>query len=254
MKCPDCGQHTPDGWWNYLAATTGGTMGSLVVAGRPIPGNDRNLPTTDVSLDYMFCANDDCGQLIIRVHETWNVPRHAVDNPEMLTRTWYARPRSASRPIDPLVPEPFRSDYLEAAAILDVSPRMSAVLARRIVGDLLKSYAGKKHWSLTARIRSFIGESGHPSGLTSNLDHLREIADFGAHTQEAEQESETGELEVVIIDADRDDAEWTLDLLDRMFDYLILQPAKDEEMKLKWDKNIERTGRAAIEPRPKEDE
>jgi hypothetical protein len=123
---------------------------------------------------------------------------------------------------------------------------MSAVLARRIVGDLLKKYAGKKHWSLTARIRSFINEPGHPSGLTSNLDHLREIADFGAHTQEAEEENEAGELEVVIIDADRGDAEWTLDLVDRMFEYLIVQPAIDGEMKLKWNKNIERTGRKAL--------
>jgi hypothetical protein len=125
---------------------------------------------------------------------------------------------------------------------------MSAVLARRIVGDVLKDFAGKSQWSLTARIRSFIADGKHPSSLTDNLEHLREIADFGAHTQEAEQESEGGEMETVIIDADRDDAEWTLDLVDGLFDYLIVRPQKDEAMKAKWDKNIQRAGRKALRP------
>jgi hypothetical protein len=123
---------------------------------------------------------------------------------------------------------------------------MSAVLARRIVGDLLKDYAGKANFSLTARIRGFIADGKHPAALTDNLDHLREIADFGAHTMEAEEETESGEMEVVIIDADRDDAEWTLDLVDRLFDYLIVTPQRDEAMKAKWDKNLQRTGRKAL--------
>ncbi len=45
----------------------------------------------------MYCANDECKQLVIRVHEGIHVPVHAVKDPEMLKHTWLARPRSARR-------------------------------------------------------------------------------------------------------------------------------------------------------------
>jgi hypothetical protein len=111
------------------------------------------------------------------------------------------------------------------------------------VGDLLKKYAGKDAKRLTAQIDSFTKESGHPSSLTSNLHHFREVGDFGAHTQEDENAS--------IIDVDREEAEWTLDLVDRLFDYFIVQPAKDEAIKGRLDAKIERAGRKPL--RDKED-
>lgn len=60
--------------------------------------------------------------------------------------TWYVLPRfgSSVRLIDPTVPDPYRRDYEEATAILDVSPRMSAVLSRRLLADLLEEYAGPR--------------------------------------------------------------------------------------------------------------
>jgi hypothetical protein len=205
-----------------------------------------------VGLDWMHCSNEECGQLIIRAHEEVR----EYDGRAFVgsrTDTWIARPRfgSSHRRIDPLVPEPFRSDYAEAAALLDISPRMSAVLARRIVGDLLKTYASKTHFSLTARIDSFIQDGRHPSGLTENLHHLREIADFSAHTQE---EVAGGEQEVVIIDVDRDEAEWTLDVVDRLFDYFIVTPAKDEAVRQKMDKKIDKAGRKPLRPESSETE
>ncbi len=133
---------------------------------------------------------------------------------------------------------------------------MSAVLSRRIIGDVQANYASKKHWSLTARIDSLISDGRYPESLTSNLHHLREIADFGAHTQlekRSEGEEESGDLEVVIIPVDREDAEWTLDLVDRVFDYFIVLPAKDDAMKRKWDANIAKAGRKPLRPGSSED-
>jgi hypothetical protein len=258
MQCPSCGQHTPDSWKKLVVRKD---FRDQPVYTLDVPGPyDTSIPRQDqqpdsiVVFDWMVCANGKCHDLVVRMHETREIAALGPPLPdgqrrpttETETHTWVVRPRFSTRPIPREVGEPFRTDYAEAAALLDISPRMSAVLARRLIGDLLKKYAEKKHWSLTARIRSFTNETGHPSGLTSNLDHLREIADFGAHTQEAEQQTEDGELEVVIVDADRDDAEWTLDLVDRMFDYFIVQPAKDDAMKDKWNKNISRTGRKPL--------
>jgi hypothetical protein len=241
VECPVCHKVSPPSWRPFQTELDGGIRETSLLAALAKDALNQ------VTLDWMRCAHEECEQLLIRIHE--RTVEFRMGRPVVHTDSWIARPHFADyaeRPINALVLEPFRRDYSEASIILEVSPRMSAVLARRIVGDLLKKYADKKQWGLTDRIRSFIDEGGHPSSLTTNLDHLREIADFGAHTQEAETQSDTGEMEVVIIDADRDDAEWTLDLVDRLFDYFIVTPAKDEGMRSKWDTNIAKTGRKPL--------
>lgn len=243
MKCPTCGENTPDAWeplWRQ--AERGGQIHAI---------NRGTTGLVSISLDYMQCANPRCQEAVIRVHQTLSGGLAAKTRSERGPELWYACPRGSSRRVDPRVPEPFRRDYNEAAAILGLSPRMSAVLSRRIMGDLLKAYAGKDHFSLTARIDSFTSESGRPSTLTDNLHHFREIADFGAHTQEDQEAA--GEVSA-IIDVDREEAEWTLDLVDRLFDYFIVTPAKDEAVRRKMDEKIEKAGRKPLRPGAEERE
>jgi hypothetical protein len=234
MKCPICTQNTPDNWRTAVFSEPWGAAQSLSVAPpEPIPGSM-------VAIDYMYCANDECKQLVIRVHETVLIPAHAVEDPEALTRTWLARPRSIVRAIDPLVLEPFKTDYLEAAAILDASPRMSAVLSRSVLGDLLQKYAGLDDFGLNDRIKKFRANEKYPSHLRTGIQHFREIGDFGAHTQKNDQAQ--------IIPVTREDAEWMLDFIDRVFDYFIVTPQKDLQILDKWDKNIADAGRKPIPP------
>ena len=80
------------------------------------------------------------------------------------------------------------------------------------------------------------------------LHHFREVGDFGAHTQEDQEEPET-----TVIDVDRDEAEWTLDLVDRLFDYFIITPAKDEAIKRKVDEKGKRAGRKSLRPEAEEE-
>jgi hypothetical protein len=67
-------------------------------------------------------------------------------------------------------------------------------------------------------------------------------------TQEDKDSSEPA-----IIDVDREEAEWTLDLVDRLFDYFILQPAKDKAIKQKLDSKIKRAGRTPLRPGAEEE-
>jgi hypothetical protein len=155
---------------------------------------------------------------------------------------WLAHPRSSGRLVDPLVPDDLRRDYNEAATILDMSPRMSAVVSRRILADLLERYAGLDKFSLAARIDDFSKDNTHPSQLRQNLHYLREIADFGAHTQKDDQAE--------IIDVDRKEAEWTLDLIDRLFDYFIVAPERDRKMREGFDKKLDDAGRKPLTTAP----
>jgi hypothetical protein len=244
MQCPTCRQHTPDAWTQLSRVFTGGGYVNELTVEPPLVDGVTLGAGSLVSIDHMACANPACRELIIRVHENTNVPPGY--QLETSTRTWIARPKSASRPIDPLVPDPFRTDYLEAAAILEPSPRMSAALARRIVFDLLEGYAGIKEYTLKAGLDKFVADTAHPQRIRDNLQHLREIGDFGAHTQKDEAD--------VILDVSREDAEWTLDLIDRLFEYFIVEPEKDKRLRRAWDQKLSDAGRKPIPPAPPDPE
>ncbi len=220
MKCSLCTQHTPDDW--QLVGHVGGS------------GRDF----TSLSIEWMRCANPDCQQAVIRMNE---MHMHVENNqPVGETVTWLARPRAVGRAIDPLVKEPFRTDYLEAAAILDLTPRMSAVLSRRILADLLEEYAGLKQFGLKERIDEFSSDISHPSQLRENLHHFREIANFGAHTQKDDQAE--------ILEVERGEAEWTLDLLDRLFELhrRARERSKDARIDGREDSESETQARASL--------
>ncbi len=160
------------------------------------------------------------------------------------SQKWLAVPRQAAgRQVHPLV---LSSDkdlaglYGEASLVLDVSPRASAVLSRRALADLLKKYAGRNEYGLADRIDQFNRDSSHPSGLRENLHYLREIGDFAAHTQQDDQAN--------IVDVDGEEAEWTLDIVDRLFDYFVVTPARDAAMRAKMDEKLGATGRRPITP------
>jgi len=236
VKCSTCGEHSPARWKPF-------------VTDLPVQGYVASLPQTDqtvletVTVEWMRCSNEACSQLVIRIDEqrlTGQV------SPLLRTDSWVARPRfgETARPLDPSVPEPFRTDYAEAVALLHLSPRMSAVLSRRILADLLEKYAGQTQFSLAARIDKFISDSRHPRMLRENLHHLREIADFGAHTQKDDQ--------AAVLDIGVDEAEWTLGVLDRFFEHFIVTLARDQKIREDMDERIKAAGRKPIEPLPED--
>jgi hypothetical protein len=55
-----------------------------------------------------------------------------------------------------------------------------------------------------------------------------------------------------IINVTREEAEWTLDVVDRLFDYFIVAPAKDKALHETWDEKLKATGRKPIPPLPED--
>lgn len=182
----------------------------------------------------MYCANQECGELVLRVHESSRSFVGAA--PITQTATWIVRPRegSASRPVNPLVPEPYRRDFNEAASILDRSPKMSAVLSRRILADLLEEYAGRDEFLLGTRLEKFAKDDKYPTDVRLNAQSLNEIAKLGAHTKKDDQAE--------IIEVDLEEAEWTLDLVMRLFDIFIVARATDAEMRGRIEAKRQRAG------------
>ena len=186
-------------------------------------------------MTWTRCPNESCHQILVIAAR-----RIRLLNNDQEVDVWFAVPKKkAAQTLDPLVLTlPFAKDFQEAIAVLDDSPRMSAMLSRRILADLLKQYAGLTDYKLASRIDKFIADKQHPSRLRENLHYLREMGDFVAHTMEDDQGN--------IIDVDKEEAKWTLKVITDLFDYFIVGPEKDKDLRRAFDKKLEDAGRKPI--------
>lgn len=133
--------------------------------------------------------------------------------------SYYVRPKSSVRPHpDPEVPAEYANDYVEAATVLSDSPKASAALSRRCLQHLLREKAGVKKADLFKEIEEIINSKTLPSHLSETIDAIRNIGNFAAHPIKS---SSTGE----ILPVEQGEAEWTLDVLDGLFDFYFVQPA-----------------------------
>ena len=210
MKCPHCNHYIPALWQKTLAITDDAGRALLkptddLTVHIGMRGEKLDIPmSVTAQLFWMKCPNDECHELLVMVHHGYHDTRTALSRMEK--DAWYAVPKRRSRrPIANEVPEPFRTDYIEAAMILEDSPRMSAVLSRRILTDVLAEYANLKEYKLSKQTEQFVADHTYSTPLRENVEHFREIADFGAHTQK----DDTG----TIIDVTLEEAAWTLNCL-----------------------------------------
>jgi hypothetical protein len=165
-------------------------------------------------------------------------PQHIAKLPAVET-DWLALPlRKAIPSISNLIPDGMARDYREAHWILEDSPRMSSVLSRRILADLLEHYGKIKAYTLATQIDKFEEDKSHPARHRDNLHYLREIGDFSAHTKTDTKGN--------IIEVTPEEAEWTLRVVSGLFDYFIIDPATDEAVRSRVDEMLKEAGRKPI--------
>jgi len=245
MECPFCGHDIAANWLTLLANTDelgrqiGQYQGQL---NTEVLRNENARSPVYVTIQWIKCQNQECREIVIQITRT----EAGVPN------SWIALPKRPNLPtVHPLVVEPFRKDYLEAWIILEDSPRMSAVLSRRLLADLLEKYANLNQYSLAQRIDGFIKDTRHPLWIRQNLHYLREVGDFGAHTQQdktAAPANSQPSADPIIINVDKAEAEWTLKNIGDLFEYFIIAPQKDKEMRAAIDKKLADASRKAITP------
>jgi Domain of unknown function (DUF4145) len=205
------------------------------------PGTEQQ---TKIIAAWMECPNNDCRRVIITVYTSFHDPDDDGSDPDDEDKVWEKSwiafpPRAGDRPIDPLVPKELASDYREAAAILSDSPKASAAIARRILADILERYGGYADFQLSKRIEAFAKDTKHPPSLRENAKYLTQIGDFAAHTQ---KDTVTNE----IVDVEQGEAEWTLDVIDGLFEHFIVAPERDKARRTAFDAKIKRAGRKPI--------
>jgi hypothetical protein len=155
------------------------------------------------------------------------------------TERWVAYPRPYTRPIPPQVDASLADDYNDAAAILGLSPKASAALARRCLQNTIREAAHITRHNLSDEIDELVDSGLVSSSLGAELHAVRNVGNFAAHPM---KNTSTG----AIIDVEPGEAEWTLDLLDRLFDELIVGPAVSASRKSALNAKLRAAGKPEI--------
>lgn len=140
------------------------------------------------------------------------------------------------RPIEPEVPVDHKNDYREACAVLNISPKASAAISRRILQKILREEYNINKNTLAQEIDEFITLQGVPAHLSTAIDAVRNIGNFAAHPM---KDTNTGQ----IIEVEPGEAEWLLDVLESLFDFTFVQPKRLTEQKQKLNEKLKSIGK-----------
>jgi Domain of unknown function (DUF4145) len=168
------------------------------------------------SISIQTCSA--CSRVVFNLAKSENLTPSAIPINVIEERMIY--PKGSSRPPCPSeVTKEIAEDYMEACLVLPDSPQASAALSRRCLQALLRERAGIKPGDLANEIQQVIDSNSLLSHLADSIDAIRNIGNFSAHPIKSKN---TGE----ILPVEPHEADWTLDVLESLFDFYYVQPAK----------------------------
>jgi hypothetical protein len=154
--------------------------------------------------------------------------------------SYLVRPKSANRPpVPPQVPVKYSDDYREACLVLNDSAKASAALSRRCLQHILREEAKVVAPNLYGEIQAVIDKGLLPSHISESLDAVRNIGNFAAHPIKSQS---TGEIVAV----EPGEADWNLDVLESLFDFYFVLPARTKERKEALNKKLSDAGKPKI--------
>lgn len=178
-----------------------------------------------------ICPNSDCQERIIycifredRSLAISRTPLSAKTVDELQDKVLLF-PKTKKRkefPPDSGIPDDFIEDYEEAAAVLDISPNASAALSRRLLQRLLRDKAGVKPSIIDNEIKEAIDIHQYPSWITNVINNVKSIGKYGTHPNMTAADQ--------IIDVEPKEAEWSLNVLELLFDFHFIGPEKAKRM------------------------
>jgi len=165
-----------------------------------------------------------CNHLILHLENgamgQWDHARQVPSSLNFVDRSWLVWPKGVSRaPVPAEVPPAIVEDYKEACLVLSDSAKASAALSRRCLQNLLRQAAGVKPGDLSGEIQQVLDSNKLPTPIAENIDAVRNIGNFAAHPNKSKS---TGE----VVPVEPGESEWNLDVLESLFDFYFVQPAR----------------------------
>lgn len=222
MKCPHClvdfnDQQT---WWSVFIGRD--NVGGWLLTRRRCPTCNRfilHLENGHIPLNQSIGDGTQNTRIPIVEAVTMVVPRGI-----------------ARMPVPKEVPAEIVEDYNEACLVLVDSPKASAALSRRCLQNLLRRAAGVKPGDLIEEIQQVLDSGKLPQGLADNIDAIRHIGNFAAHPNKSKS---TGD----VVPVEPHEAEWNLEVLESLFDFYFVQPARDKARRDAFNKKLADAGR-----------
>lgn len=167
----------------------------------------------------------------------WRCP--ACEKPVLEVNSRICVPRTGNRGSIPAgVPDHVRCDYEEACLVLDLSAKAAAALARRCLQNLLieagQVKAGGKLFDQIDEVAPSL-----PAYIRDHLHLVREAGNFAAHPAKSEA---TG----LIVDVEPEEAEFTLEVLEQLFEHYYTQPGKAQAIRDRLNEKRQQTGKKPL--------
>jgi len=205
MKCPHCGEGFFESWQS-IGDQLGDVDGTWIVRFTKCPTCERGVLTL----------------------------LHRPINKNAFQET-LVRPKAPMRsPLSSDVPETFAKDYREACLVLGDSPKASAALSRRCLQNILREHFTVKAGNLSEEMDEVLPRL--PSYLAEAVDAIRASGNFAAHPMKSTNSGE-------ILDVEPGEAEWSLDVLEGLFDFCFVQPAVVQAKRHALNKKLAEAGK-----------
>lgn len=190
-----------------------------------------------VIIFYSECPN--CDKLVVRLQKgnlkfTEYKGLYITEDKVLWEKIIYPKQNNFQNSID--IPTKYLEDYEEAIKVLSPSPKASAALSRRLLQSILREEFDITENSLVKEIEIFNTLSGVPSHLTNAVDAVRIIGNIAAHPN---KDKNTGEIVPVEIG----EAEWLIEVIEALFDFVFIQPSKLELRKQELNFKLEKIGK-----------
>ncbi len=189
-----------------------------------------------------ICPNIDCRKVVIYLLRT-----HIKEKANLLPKVSgiletiliYPKDNNKKKIPSDSIPEEIYSDYSEAVEVLSISPKASAALSRRCLQNLIENHVNIKDRTLDAEITKLINGGGLPSFILESLDAIRVIGNFAAHPNKSITSGEIVEVEL-------GEAEWTISVLESLFDFYFIQPVILDRKKKELNKKLADFGKREL--------
>ncbi len=143
-----------------------------------------------------------------------------TDVPHIEIQPWGKElPRSE---LPPEVVEPYLSDFYEACFILADSPRASAALSRHCLQALLRDKAAVNPGDLSNEINQVLASKTLDPQLASSLAAALDVGNFAGNPVKNRHPG-------LITAVEPGEAEYLLDVLEALFDFYLVRPARLKE-------------------------
>jgi hypothetical protein len=188
------------------------------------------------SLFYMKCPNTECCKPIIKLGYSTVLRFNLLSSPSYKLIYPIGSNRS---PAPEEVDKNFAEDYNEACLVLPYSPKASAALSRRCLQNIIHIKGEIEARNLKLEIDQLIASNKVPSFIGDNLQVIRGFGNIAAHGMEDKASGE-------ILDVEPNEAEFLLDVLELLFDFYFVQPAKAVKIKDSLNQKLSSAGKPTV--------